>query len=246
MKKTVFAALTLACALLTGCSGTAQPNDSGAVYPQSAADESTVQPLDSEPTAQSSDDESSSEQSPDSDPTVEKRPGHESHELTFPAHDFGRTEHNTRMLDVTPFKLTVDLPDEWDINIPQSKDEYEGGGLASVDIMLNGEKIGSIDYDIYDSNDIDESDENAYRMIYNQIMLGNVISWNCDYKEVSTIDNTVTSTCRIMIKDVPADEYAHGILARNKSLGVYVKIAINDAAMPADTIEYIAKTIELK
>lgn len=77
-------------------------------------------------------------------------------------------------------------------------------------------------------------------------MLGSVVNWDCDYKEVNTIGDTIASTCRIRAKDVPEDEYAHGILARSKLLGVYVKINIDDESMSSDTINYIAKTIELK
>lgn len=175
-----------------------------------------------------------------------------SHKVTFPAHDFGRTEYNSKILDVTPFELKVDLPKGWSIHIPQSKDEYTGG-FASVDIMQNGKAIGSIDYDIYPSGkydndpngEIDETQSNAYVQIYNQIMLGSGVNWNNDYKEVNKIGDTIASTCRIMVRDVPEDEYQHGILARNKPLGVYVKIAV-DASVSSDTIEYIAKTIEIK
>ena len=260
MKKSIFAVLTLACVLLAGCSGAAQPNDSGAVYRQSTADESTEQSTDSESTEQSSDesstnDESSSDQSTDSEPVVEKRPGYKSHELTFPAHDFGRTEYNTKVLDIEPFELKIDLPEEWNIHIPQSKDEYIGG-FATVDIMQGNKEIGWIDYYLFptgkydpDPNGVIDEITDAgipYVGIYSWYMLGNVISWDADYKEVNKIGDTIASTCRIYVKDVPEEEWSYGILARNKPVGVYISMRIGDPTTPYDTIEYIAKTIEIK
>lgn len=255
MKKTVFAALTLVCVLLAGCSEQGvnpQPGNADGTSTQSTSDESPVQSSDGESTEQTSADESIATSA--GEHAAEKRSGYENHEVAFPAHEFLKNENNAKIFDVTPFKLKISLPDDWKISVPQNEDECGDGGFSPVYIMQNGEKIGSIDYDIYPSGkyddnpngEIDETQSDAYRQIYNQLMLGSVVNWDRDYKEVSTMDNAIVSTCRIMVKDTSEDEYAHGILARSKSLGVYVKINIDDASIPSDTVDYIAKTIVLK
>lgn len=247
MKKTVFAALSLACVLLAGCSeqgGNPQPGNAGGTSTQSSVAEST-QTSSGESSEQSSVPELSAEQSTESG-SVEKRPGYKSHELAFPVNDIGKTENNAHIYEVEPFELMIDLPEGW--KIAESKDSNRYA------VMQDDKLIADIGYDIYPSGryddssngEIDETQSDAYRQIYNQLMLGSVVNWDCDYKEVNTIGNTIASTCRIMVKDVPEDEYAHGILARNKPLGVYVNININDASIPADTVDYIAKTIEIK
>lgn len=237
MKKSVLAALTLACVLLAGCGNNngitpAQPGNGGAVYPQSTADESTEQ---------SSDDESS-----DSEP-VEKREGYKSYKLTFPVNDGGKTEYNAHIYEIEPFELMIDLPEEWEVS-EADRNCYK--------IMRGDEPLGGIDYNIYPSGKYDPSasdypceipdSEGNYVGIYNQLMLGSVINWNGDYKKVNKIGDTTASTCRIMEKDVPEDEWSYGILARNKPVGVYISMPVNDPTIPYDTIEYIAKTIEIK
>lgn len=254
MKKSALAALTLTCVLLAGCSKNgitpAQPGSSGAIYPQSTANESTEQSTDSESTdsestdnestEQSSDDESSSEQPPDSEPVVEKRPGYKSYELTFPVNDYGKTESNAYIYEISPFELTIYLPEEWEIS--------EGNGRG-YGIMRGDETLGGISYEIHPAGKYEPNyggEISNYRGIYSWLMLGNVISWDADYKEVNTIGDTIASTCRIYVKDVPEDEWSYGILARNKPVGVYIHMLINDPTIPYDTIEYIAKTIEIK
>lgn len=256
MKKSIFAALTLACVLLAGCNkdgNTVQPSNGGAVYTQSTSDESTEQSTDSESTnnestEQSSDDESSSEQPPDSDPVVEKRPGYKSYELTFPVNDGGKTEYNAHIYEVEPFKVIIDLPEEWEIS------ESDRNGYR---IRRGDEQLGGISYNIFPSGkydpsasdypcEINDDTESNYVGIYNQLMLSSMLNWNGHYKRVNKIGDTIASTCRIMEKDVPEDEWSYGILARNKPVGVYIQMPVNDPTIPYDTIEYIAKTIEIK
>ena len=165
-------------------------------------------------------------------------------EIIFPAHELNKTEHNAEIFDIEPFKLTLELPSGWTIIIPENKDELKGG-FSSVNIY-NNDYIGCISYNtfiIYEGT----TEENFYRSVYNQLMLGSMVNWDFDYTPVKEDENNCAATCKIMQKLPNQNEpsYSPGILAYNKDLLVYISIAFDEDTVTDDELKSIAESITL-
>lgn len=155
------------------------------------------------------------------------------HEITFPA------------VDNSPFTLSIELPQSWNLAANEGENPQNGSSDFSVKLESNGEAIGIIDYDVYDPSGIDETQDNAYRMIYNQIMLGSMASWDCDYTPIEGKHDCSAATCRIMTRNTDPSEYPIGILAHDSRLGSYVKICLYDCNLSKTVVDHIADSIRL-
>ena len=155
------------------------------------------------------------------------------HAVTFPAADNGS------------FTLSIELPQSWNLAASEGENPQNGSSDFSVTLETNGKAIGTIDYDVYDPSGIDETQDNAYRMIYNQIMLGSMASWDCDYTPIEGNHGCSAATCRIMTRDTDPSEYPIGILAHDSHLGSYVKICLYDCNLSKSVVDHIAGSIRL-
>lgn len=169
-----------------------------------------------------------------------------SRRLSFPASKYGLTEYNAKIFEIDPFFVSIDLPAEWELAIPQ---EYTGsggpGGFSPVFIASGGENIGTIDFCTFDPPNVHENEkpENYYRMVYSQIMLGSVVTWDCDYTPVKKGEHFESATCRIAVRDTAPEDYRFGILAYDSTLGVYITIYFVNAALDGSSLNEIAKSI---
>lgn len=168
-------------------------------------------------------------------------------QVIFPAYEDNRTEYNTKIFDISPFTLNIDLPSGWSIQNPGGELLPDvGGGFSPVDI-LNGDKtVGSIDYNVFELYE-GTTDENFYRSVYNQLMLGSVVSWDNDYSPVKEDETSCTATCKVSVRDPETDSttYYPAILAYNKDLLVYVNIAFDENAVDEETLSAMAESVRL-
>ncbi|MBE6901827.1 MAG: hypothetical protein E7478_05080 [Ruminococcaceae bacterium] len=168
-----------------------------------------------------------------------------SNTITFPAHELCRTEYNSEILDVLPFNVSIELPENWEIVLP---DDTEGmAAMSPMYIMADGRQIATIDYNTYEIYPEAVGQPNYYRMVYNQLMLGSMVTWDCEYTPVAQTESSQNACCQIMYRNRTTGEtsYSDGILAYNDDLQCYVQIAF--AYDISDMLQhYIAESIMLE
>ncbi len=159
----------------------------------------------------------------------------EQQSVTFPAYYDNETEYNKDIFSAVPFELDITLPEKWEIVVPEKE---QRSGFSAVDIVADGEIVGSIDFNIYDKYEgMEYGEPNYHQMVFNQLFLGSVINWNADYTEVKTDGWLKSATCSIYHND-SADgrnddvEYTSGILAYRDDMQVYVNISFTSELDP--------------
>ncbi len=160
--------------------------------------------------------------------------------VSFPAYLDNRTEYNSYVFDVLPFELSISLPEDWRISIPEG--EERTGGFSRVDITdVYGNDLGDIDFFVYEPQP-----DMPYVGIYNQIMLNSMVSWDNEYTPVKQEEGFTSATCFIRSDD---PEYSQmndcGILAHSDELGAYVQISIDSEIVEPELHTAIAKSVEL-
>ncbi len=162
----------------------------------------------------------------------------------FPASGYGKSDTKSDVFSVEPFRLIIQLPDEWNTVIPR---EFNGNGITSENSpirVIDGEnQIATIDFNIFDPTMEDPSSENYYKAVYNELMLGSLVSWNCDYTVICKTATTETACCKIMTPQIEPENYHSGILAYNSELGVYISIYFDSIDISAEQINTIAESI---
>lgn len=161
--------------------------------------------------------------------------------VTFPAYYDMVTEHNAEIFEVLPFEVSISLPEGWSISVPEEK-----GGFSAVELRdENGRVIGGADfntYEIYEGMTPDSPE--YYRMVYNQLMLNSMVSWDHEYTPVKREGGFCSATCRV-ISDEPelADVSSYGILAHSDDIRAYVNISV-DAELEPELHADIARSVE--
>ncbi len=158
----------------------------------------------------------------------------EQQSVTFPAYYDNQTEYNKNVFSAVPFELDISLPERWEIVVPEKEQRC---GFSAVDIVADGEIIGTIDFNVYDKYEgIEYGEPNYHQMVFNQLFLGSVVNWNADYTEVKTDGWLKSATCSVYHD--PANgyaddvEYTSGILAYEDDMQVYVNISFTSELDP--------------
>lgn len=161
----------------------------------------------------------------------------------FPSYHTNRTEYNADILDIIPFDMTIDLPSDWSLTEP---DTAIGGFAPMYVINGEGETVAVIDYNIYEKSFQAYGQPNYYRAVYNQLMLGSMVSWDFEYTPVVQTEHSQNATCQIMHHDPTTNEttYSDGILAYSDDLLCYVNISFN-VDISDELQRNIAKSIKL-
>lgn len=174
----------------------------------------------------------------------------------FPTSFDNRTEHSAAIYDIEPFRMSIELPEGCVITSDFEDPDDAQSGWSPLDIQLNGHSVGTADYNIFEiypgSPPIHEG--NFYRMVYNQLMLGNQGNWDNGYTVVKQDDTSENAVTKISYIDPEVygsgrppepDEisYQPGILAYNTELLVYVNIRLDDGVFTEEQIEDIARSI---
>lgn len=175
--------------------------------------------------------------------------------VVFPAYQEGKAEYNAKIYETDPFTLSIDLPDGWSVKLP-AKEEREAAdpnkSFTPV-YMFSGETymgyIGYNTFELYEGT----TEDNFYRSVYNQLMLGSAVSWDNDYVPVKETENSCCATCRVRYRTAEEGEsmaagedvFYPAILAYNKDLLVYVAIQFEENAVTGDELEAIAESITI-
>ena len=137
-----------------------------------------------------------------------------------------------------PFSVTLNLPEGW--NLDKLETDNEGYPPIASLCDENGAAIGLVQFNTYIPDNELSSEENYYRYVYNQLMLGSFVSWDCDYTPVKEGEDFCNATCMVMTDKHDGGEiqYNKGILAYNESLGVYTSIYFS-----ADVTDEMQKSV---
>lgn len=165
--------------------------------------------------------------------------------LTFPSHEFGKTDSNAQIYEIDPFILNIKLPKVWDVVVPDSEDEAISG-FSTVAVYDHDKYVCSISYNTFTSNK-NTNEENFYRYVYNQLMLGSIVTWDNNYTVVKKDDNSSTATCDVTVNSPQAKFEFPGILSYDISVLTYIMISFENCEVDVTqkTINDIAKSILL-
>jgi len=168
--------------------------------------------------------------------------------VSFPNSFANRTEHSAAIYDIEPFRMSIQLPAGCVIEPSENTES----GWSPMDIRLNGEIIGTADYNIFELYDgVERSDPNFYRMVYNQLMLSAQANWNNDYTVIKRDEVSENAVTKIGIaadygNGAPGEiTYLPGILAFNTDLCVYVNISFENDVFTDEQLTDIAASITL-
>lgn len=144
--------------------------------------------------------------------------------LSYTSEILGDIEIGADVSETEPFSVALTLPKGWCLGeLETDKEGYPP--FASI-CDENGAVLGSIQINTYAPDKELSSQENYYRYVYNQLMLGSFVSWDADYTPVKEGEDFCNATCTVMTDkhDGSDIQYNSGILAYNESLGVYTNI----------------------
>lgn len=164
--------------------------------------------------------------------------------ITFPAYREGWEEYNAAVYDITPFRVALSLPEGWSVRMPPK--EARGTSFAFTPLWLyQGEEYaGSIAYNIFELYP-DVPPEGFYRMVYNQLMLGSVVSWDNDYRVVRDLGSGEVASVQIMERQEDGSTALRpGILAYDRDMLVYVAIDLENGRLSGQEVAALAASIQ--
>ena len=174
-------------------------------------------------------------------------------QLTFPA---ARVETDipaaAAVYSIEPFQVSIWLPEGWTLRAGEETADPLTCPRTPLDIYDGEEKVGSIGYNTFTIYP-DTTEENFYRMVYNELMLSNLVSWDCDYTPVRQTAAACNATCRVrsvlhgeagrMPDTEPA--YSPAVLAYDTELLVYVAASFEEGSLTDDQLAVIAESIRI-
>ena len=149
------------------------------------------------------------------------------HTLSYTSEILDDIEIGADVSGTEPFSLTLTLPEGWCLG--ELKTDNEGYPPFASLYDENGAVLGSVQFNTYIPDNELSSESNYYRYVYNQLMLGSFVSWDCEYTPVKKGEDFCNATCMVMTDrhDGSEIQYNKGILAYNESLGVYTIICFS-------------------
>lgn len=162
----------------------------------------------------------------------------------FPAYyDMVNEYNHSIVFSAAPFKLDISLPEGWYFEEPVEK-TVVFSPLTLKD--ENGETIGSVDFNTYEIYEgMTHEIDNYYRMVYNQLMLGSMVTWDYNFNVVKQKDGTCSATCQILVDERLGESGGYGILAHNDELCVYIQMSINKEELDPDLHAAIARSVNI-
>ena len=200
----------------------------------------TVSESVSEPENNSAEAEQETEQEPDYDYT------YLINKIVFPAHEMDKTEYNAHIFEIPKFTASFDLPAWWTTGIPADGEKRFSDLLWSpINIYdENGEVVGTVAFNTFEIYD-DTTEENFHRMVYNQIMLGSVVSWGEEYVPIKTDSSGEIAAARVRVRDTETREetFYPAVLAYDKDLLVYIGMQFDVDAVTEQQLFDIAESV---
>ncbi len=186
-------------------------------------------------------------------PAAEPQPD-ETHTITFPTSDKGKTEFNAAAYEIAPFELSFALPAGWSVKEREQPelvdDEIALSGVWSIhDIYApNGDRVGAVGYNTYEEY---EGAEDNPQAIYNQIALGNNYRFNVrdSYTKVKQAEYGITAKCDVYYSanmNDGAEKPNYGVVSNHKDLLVYVAMEFISDGFSERRVRQIAESIKLR
>ncbi len=165
--------------------------------------------------------------------------------IIFPNHEFGKTNDNAEIYDIMPFIVNLQLPTEWSVKYPE-KEEEAASGISAVQIYSNDKYVGNISYNIFEIN-LDTTEENFYRSVYSELMLGGMVTWDNNYQELKHTDSSAVATCDVLVNSPNGQLTFPGILSYNKDISAYIMISFENSEIDLldEDILSLAESIEI-
>lgn len=173
--------------------------------------------------------------------------------VTFPAYQGGRRDYNAAIYDTPPFTMTVRLPADWTVVVPPEDEQGMTLPFTQVMFQKDGETVGHVGFNIFELYEgVERTDENFYRMVYNQL-LGNDVTWDCEYTPVVDTETFCAATCFV---DAPVWEdgkvmaemercYYPAVVAFDTDMLVYVAMDFGEDVLPEGMHRQIAESVRL-
>ena len=174
-------------------------------------------------------------------------------QLTFPA---ARVETDipaaAAIYNIEPFQVSIQLPEGWTLRAGEETADPLTCPRTPVDIYDGDRRVGSIGYNTFVLYP-DTTEENFYRMVYNELMLPNLVTWDCEYTPVRQTETTCNATCRVQSVlhgepgRMPEAEpvYSPAVLAYDTQLLVYVAASFEEGSVTDDQLAEIADSIRI-
>lgn len=166
-------------------------------------------------------------------------------QIVFPSNDFGKTEYNAYIYEIEPFTLNIEFPKDWEVVYPkENRDCFPG--FSTVEVYYGEEYVCSISFNVFELYE-GTTDENFYRSVYNQFMIGQEITWDNNYTPIKSDENSCSATCDVLVSSPDGEVTYPGILAYDKRVMAYIAIDFEKCKIevPSDVLESIAESITL-
>lgn len=174
------------------------------------------------------------------------------HRIVFPFHEMDKTVYNAGIFDGTPFAVNFSLPKDWRYAVPEEGGEVYCADLWSpVNILDESANVmGTIAFNRFElsyQQFDDTTEENYYRKVFNQIMLGSISNWDNGYTPVSQNDSGENAVTSVMVRDPDTNEetYYPAALGYNTNISAYVGIQFKEGAVTDEELRLIAESIYL-
>lgn len=188
--------------------------------------------------------------SPEDDALLEN---YEWAEVTFPAYQDGKEDYNAEIHEIPPFTMKMLVPYGWTISFPE--DQAHSIPFTPMDIRDSGGTVmGSVGYCTFELYP-DTTPENFYRSVYSGLMLGSMVSWDCEYTPVKETETTCNATCYVYTKDTGPEwggrmpsapvTYLPAILAYDKELLVYIAASFDAGRITPEQQRVMAQSVTL-
>ena len=179
-------------------------------------------------------------------------------EVVFPAYQEGREEYNAEIYDTAPFRAVLQLPEGWEVRLPDLKDRKQtpDNMFTPVDLYRGETFAGRIGFNQILCDVMEEvPDEEYYKVAYAVLRLGSVEYWD-PYTPVKKTENGENAIVVVNYKD-PDEKWAShsaaeipvlttwGALAYDKQLGVSVALRFERGIYEEEARE-IAESIRLE
>ena len=177
--------------------------------------------------------------------------------VTFPAYQTGRTESNQSMYETKPFDVVLELPENWNVFLPETDQREEKYGMwTPVIIQDENGQIATIQFNSYQPGDTGLSQEERYKEVYANLRLSSLVQMD-GYTPVRTGETQETALAQITYA-TNLEEYpgaaaqaprvqVPAVLGYDTGLGVYAGIVLEPgASVPEETLQIIAQSMQLK
>ncbi|MGN0587270.1 MAG: M56 family metallopeptidase [Oscillospiraceae bacterium] len=168
--------------------------------------------------------------------------------IYFPANTIGLTEYSEDIFSGLSFIAKLPLPYGWEVRQPEEDGETLAAPLFSPMNIYDGDgnfkgTIAFNRFEIYDGT----YPENYYRMVYNQLMLGSVQSWDGGYVPVRTEEWGESAVTTVRSRDTLTGEETlyPAVLCYNKDMQVYIGVQFVPDGVTGSQQKYIAENLRL-